>query len=69
MGTKHDAYVRALTPEGKMCACHVNDLTDQSFRGFVMDTFALMGAVVAVKNPEGRPYRTELSKAEAERDV
>lgn len=64
MSTHFDAYVRAWTPQGKVTTCHVNDLTEESFRDFVMETMCLMGAVVGVKRDKERHYFTKLDYKE-----
>lgn len=46
------AYVRAKTPEGEWVACHTSDLTEESFRQFVMQVLCKAGLVVGVMSDD-----------------
>ncbi len=57
-----DAYVRAWTGT-KWVSCHVNDLTEESFRDFVMEKLCRdIGVVVGVKSDEDLMYRVKPSR-------
>ena len=46
---KYEVYVRAKRPNGKIDTVHVNDLTEESFRNFLMYRLVEAGLVVGVK--------------------
>lgn len=51
-GNKVHVYVRAYNPLGKVVTCHVQDLTEESFRDFVMQVLVDAHMVVGVKTDE-----------------
>jgi hypothetical protein len=47
---KGQIYVRAKLPDGNWGACDILELTDESFRAFVVDHLLSAGLIVAIKD-------------------
>ena len=66
--SKVHVYVRAKPPEGKVVTCHVNDLTEESFRDFVCQVLVENHMMVGVMTGDKPEYFTRQGYTE-EADV
>jgi hypothetical protein len=59
-------YVRAKTSDDKWASVNAVYLDGYSYRRFVMNSLARAGIVSAIKDEKDEPYKTPLTKEEAE---
>lgn len=64
---KHEVFVRAQTSDNRWATVNAMDLTDESFKRFVLNKLAEAGIVGALVDEGDVFYETNLTKIEAER--
>jgi hypothetical protein len=64
---KHDVFVRAKTSDNRWATVNAMDLTDESFKRFVLTKLAEAGIVGAIIDEGDVSLETNLTKLEAER--
>ena len=63
---KHEVYVRAQTSDNRWATVNAMDLTDESFKRFVLNKLAEAGIVGSIIDESDVFYETELTKAQTE---
>lgn len=63
---KYDVYVRAQTSDNRWATVNAMDLTDESFKRFVLGKLAEAGIVGALVDEGDVSLKTNLTKAETE---
>ena len=63
---KHDVYVRAQTSDNRWATVNAMDLTNESFKRFVLNKLAEAGIVSSIVDESDIFYETELTKAQTE---
>jgi hypothetical protein len=62
----HEVYVRAQTIDNRWASVNAMDLTDESFKRFVLNKLAEAGIVGALVDESEVSLKTHLTKAQAE---